>query len=200
MRNLTLFMTTTIDGFIAQADGGLWDAFPWPPQMQDYANDFYRSVDTAIYGRHTYTAIVPWWRNVAEGQHPDDIEITDREIDLAEMLQGIKKYVFSRTLDAPIPDTVLAGDPAAEVAQIKSQSGGRIALHGGAALVVPLLTAGLVDDLLIFVTPAALGAGRSLFAGLNAEIRLTLADTKVFNGSVVLHHYRPTGGTTRKPG
>jgi dihydrofolate reductase len=58
MRKLILFMTTTLDGFIAKGDGELWDAFPWPEEMQAFANDFYRTVDTAIYGRHTYDAIV----------------------------------------------------------------------------------------------------------------------------------------------
>jgi dihydrofolate reductase len=97
VRKIALFMTITVDGFIAKADGGLWDAFPWPSEMQDFANDFYRTVDTAIYGRHTYEAIVPWWRSVAEGRYPPDVEITEREIELATMLQKIKKVVFSRT-------------------------------------------------------------------------------------------------------
>ncbi len=88
VRKLTLIMSITVDGFVAKADGGLWDAFPWPTEMRQFANDFYRGVDTAIYGRRTYETIVPWWRNVTEGHYPPDVEITDREIELANILQG----------------------------------------------------------------------------------------------------------------
>jgi dihydrofolate reductase len=101
VRKLILFMATTVDGFVATADGGLWAAFPWPAEMQEYADDFYRSVDTAVYGRQTYDTIVPWWRDVAEGRHPGDVEVTDREVELAEILQRIETYVFSRTLAVP---------------------------------------------------------------------------------------------------
>lgn len=149
MRKLILFMTTTVDGFIAKVDGGLWDAFPWPPEMQKFANDFYRSVDTAIYGRQTYEAIVPWWRNVAEGRYPPDVEITEQEVELAKMLQQIKKIVFSRTLSDTEPDTVIRDDLVDEVTRIKAQPGNTIALHGGASLVAPLLSAGLIDELLL---------------------------------------------------
>jgi dihydrofolate reductase len=191
MRRLILFMTTTLDGFIAKEDGGLWDAFPWPDEMQAFANDFYRTVDTAIYGRHAYDAIVPWWRNVAEGRYPTDVQITERELELAAMLQQIEKIVFSTTLPTDGPDTVLRGNPIDAVTQIKSRPGGAIVLHAGADLVAPLAEASLIDEYLLFVTPAALGSGRTLFAGLHHELPLELAETRVFDDSVVLLRFHP---------
>jgi hypothetical protein len=53
--------------------------------------------------------LVPWWRD------PADVEVTDREVELAEILQHIEKYVFSRTLAAAGPDTVLRGNPVREL-------------------------------------------------------------------------------------
>ena len=193
MRKVTLFMTITVDGFIAKADGGLWEAFPWPSEMQDFANDFYRTVDTAIYGRHTYEAIVPWWRSVAEGRYPPDVEITEREVELATMLQRIQKVVFSRTLGDAAPDTVHRDDVVEEVARIKAQPGATIALHAGASLVAPLAEAGLIDEFLLFVTPSAIGDGKPLFSGLPSELGLELVDSRVFNRAVVLLRYRPAG-------
>jgi dihydrofolate reductase len=191
-REVSLIMSITVDGFVARSDGGLWHAFPWPAEMQRFATDFYRSVGTAIYGRKTYDAIVPWWRNVSEGRYPAGTEITESEVELANVLQGIEKIVFSRTMDAEaVPDRVVATDLVGEVARIKAQPGSRIAVHGGASVAVPLLDAALIDDLLLFVSPAALGTGKPLFAGLSAELDLTLLDSQVFNGSVVLLHYRP---------
>src|SRR5256885_2353061 len=193
MRKVTLFMTITIDGFIAKADGGLWKAFPWPGEMQDFANDFYRTVDTAVYSRRTYEAIVPWWRGVAEGRYPPDITITDREVELATMLQKIKKVVFSRTLGDAAPDMIRRDDVVEEVARIKAQPGATIALHAGASLVAPLAAAGLIDEFLLFVTPAVVGTGRPMFAGLPSELGFELVEVRVFNNTVVLLHYRPAG-------
>src|SRR3954464_1352865 len=99
-RKLTLHMTITVDGFIAKADGSLWDAFPWPEEMQALTTDFFRGVDTAIYGRATYDRIVPWWHDVASGKNPSDVPITDKELELANILEGIQKVVFSRTMNA----------------------------------------------------------------------------------------------------
>jgi dihydrofolate reductase len=184
-------MSVTVNGFIAKADGGLWDAFPWPDEMQQFANDFYRDVDTAIYGRQTYEAIVPWWRDVAEGRYPPDVEVTDRELELAAMLQRLDKFVFSATLADVAPDTVVRDDPVGTVARLKDQPGKTIALHAGAGLVVPLTEAGLIDEFLLFVTPAAIGDGKPLFSGLTGELDLELVDTRVFDGAVVLLRFRP---------
>jgi dihydrofolate reductase len=187
---LTLFMTTTVDGFIAKSDGGLWDAFPWPAQMQAFANEFYRTVDTAIYGRRTYETIVPWWRDLADGRLPPDVETTEQEIELA-VLQEIDKFVFSSTLSDVGNDTIVQEDPVVAVTRIKGQPGGGIVLHAGAGLIAPLAEAGLIDEYLLFVTPAALGQGRPLFAGLHDELALEQVETRVFNGSVVLLRLRP---------
>jgi dihydrofolate reductase len=196
-RTVTLFMQTTIDGYVATADGGLWEAFPWPGEMQDFANAFYRSVDTAVYSRRTYETIVPWWRNVAHGTQPADIEVTDREVELATIIEHLDRFVFSRTLPQAGPDTVLRGDPVTEVARITARPGRGVVLHAGAGVVTPLLEHGLIDELLLFVTPAVLGTGTPLFTGLGREHRLDLHDVRVFDGSVVLHRYRPSTASSR---
>jgi dihydrofolate reductase len=86
---------------------------------------------------------------VAEGRNPPEVEITEQEVELAKMLQQIKKLVFSRTLSAAEPDTVIRDDLVDEVTRIKAQPGNTIALHGGASLVAPLPSAGLIDELML---------------------------------------------------
>jgi dihydrofolate reductase len=182
MRKLSLHMTTTVDGFIAKPDGTLWEAFPWPEEMQVFTNEFFRRVDTAIYGRLTYEAIVPWWHNVATGRAPADAAVTDSEIELANMLEGITKVVFSRTMRARSRDVVTVdGNVVANVARLKEQTGREIVLHGGAGLVAELAQAGLIDEYLLFVSPAAIGAGKTLFSGIDRELGLRLLETRVFN-------------------
>jgi dihydrofolate reductase len=192
MRKLTLHMTTTVDGFIAKPDGTLWEAFPWPAEMQEFTTDFFRQVDTAVYGRMTYEAIVPWWHDVAIGKPPAGVPVAEREIELANLLEEIPKVVFSRTMDADATDaTVFEGDVAEHVLELKRQPGGHIVLHGGAGLVAELAQAGLIDEYMLFVSPAAIGTGKPLFSGLRQELRLQLLETRVFDAAFALLRYRP---------
>jgi dihydrofolate reductase len=192
MRKLTLHMTTTVDGFIAKPDGTLWEAFPWPEEMQEFTTDFFRQVDTAIYGRLTYEMIVPWWHNVAIRKPPADVPITEREIELANLLEDITKVVFSRTMDAETTHAVVfEGDVVENVMELKRQPGGHIVLHGGAGLVAKLAQARLIDEYMLFVSPAAIGTGKPLFSGLQQELRLTLLETRVFNSAFTMLRYEP---------
>jgi dihydrofolate reductase len=192
MRRLTLHMTTTVDGFIAKPDGTLWDAFPWPEEMQVFTTDFFGQIDTAVYGRLNYETIVPWWHRVAIGEPPADAQITQREIELANLLEGITKVVFSRTMDPAATDAVvLEGDVVENVMELKRQPGGPIVLHGGAGLVAKLAQAGLIDEYMLFISPAAIGTGKPLFSGLQQELRLTLLETRVFNSAFTLLRYEP---------
>jgi dihydrofolate reductase len=192
MRNLIVHMTITVDGFIAKPDGTLWEAFPWPDEMQQFTNDVFSRVDTAVYGRLTYEAIVPWWADVAKGNYPPDVRITEREIELATVLQGIRKVVVSRTMeDAGAEVLVIRGDVVPAVAQLKEDLGRDIVLHGGSGLVVELAEADLIDEYMLFVSPTAIGAGKPLFSGLQRELRLRLLETRTFNAAFALLRYEP---------
>jgi dihydrofolate reductase len=192
MRKLTVSIVTTVDGFIAKPDGTLWEAFFWPEEMQAFINEVYRRVDTAVYGRLTYEAIVPWWDAVAKGNYPADVPITKRDVEFANILQGITKVVLSRTMNGERTDAVVInGDAVRSVAELKAQPGGDIVLYGGAGLVVELAQADLIDEYMLFVSPAAIGAGKPLFSGLQRELSLRLLETRVFNSAFTLLRYEP---------
>ena len=192
MRKLIVHMTVTVDGFIAKPDGTLWEAFPWPEEMQEFTNEVFRRVDTAVYGRLTYEAIVPWWADVAKGNHPHDVRITERELELANRLQGIRKVVLSRTMkDEGTEALVVRGDVVRTVAELKEAPGRDIVLHGGSGLVVELAEADLIDEYMLFVSPAAIGAGKPLFSGLQRELPLRLLETRAFNSAFTLLRYEP---------
>jgi dihydrofolate reductase len=192
MRKLIVHMTITVDGFIARPDGTLWEAFPWPEEMQEFTNEVFSRVDTAVYGRLTYQAIVPWWSDVAKGNYPPDARITEREIELANILQGIRKVVVSRTIENEGAEAlVIRGDVVRAVAELKEDPGRDIVLHGGSGLVVELAEAGLIDEYMLFVSPAAIGAGKPLFSGLQRELPLRLLETRAFNSAFTLLRYEP---------
>jgi dihydrofolate reductase len=192
MQRLIVHMTITVDGFIAKPDGTLWEAFPWPDEMQQFTNDVFSRVDTAVYGRLTYEAIVPWWADVAKGNYPPDVRITGREIEFANILQGIRKVVVSRTIeDVGAEALVIRGDVVPTVAELKEGPGRDIVVHGGSGLVVPLAEADLIDEYMLFVSPAAIGAGIPLFSGLQRELPLRLLETRTFNAAFTLLRYEP---------
>jgi dihydrofolate reductase len=160
--------------------------------MQEFTNEVFRRVDTAVYGRLTYEAIVPWWADVAKGNYPPDVRITEREIELANMLQGIRKVVLSRTMKAEGTEAlVVRGDVVPTVAELKEAPGRDIVLHGGSGLVVELAEADLIDEYMLFVSPAAIGAGKPLFSGLQRELPLRLLETRAFNSAFALLRYEP---------
>jgi dihydrofolate reductase len=193
MRKLIVHMTITVDGFIARPDGTLWEAFPWPEEMQQFTNDVFSRVDTAGYRRLTYEAIVPSWADVAKGNYPPDVRITEREIELANILQSIRKVVVSRTIEDVRAETlVIRGDVVPAVAELKEDPGRDIVLHGGSGLVVELAEADLIDEYMLFVSPAAIGVGKPLFSGLQRELPLTLLETRTFNAAFTLLRYEPT--------
>jgi dihydrofolate reductase len=192
MRKLIVHMTITVDGFIAGPDGTLWEAFPWPEEMQQFTNDVFSRVDTAVYGRLTYEAIVPWWADVAKGNYPPDVRVTEREIEFANILQSIRKVVVSRTIeDVGAEALVIRGDIVPAVAELKEGPGRDIVLHGGSGLIAELAEADLIDEYMLFVSPAAIGAGKQLFSGLRRELPLRLLETRAFNSAFTLLRYEP---------
>jgi dihydrofolate reductase len=78
---------------------------------------------------------------------------------------------------------------------LKSESGGEIFAHGGAAFVQALSRFGLIDEYRLVIHPVALGNGLPLFSDLAKPLRLDLAEAKNFPGGTVIHVYRPIGTT-----
>jgi dihydrofolate reductase len=191
MRELALWMVTTVDGFIATSDGELWDRFPWPDDVQRFAVDTFRDADTVVYGRGTFEAIVPWWDAVARGEPPNDEPVSDAERELAAILRGVRKVLVSRTARDPGYGSLVVGrEAASEVAKLKEQSGARMLLHCGPALLAELNRSELVDECILIVCPVVLGSGISLFAGIEAERPLTLSEASAFGSGWALLRYR----------
>jgi dihydrofolate reductase len=98
------------------------------------------------------------------------------------------KIVFSRTMrSAAWSNTTVQDDAVGTIRRMKAEAGPDIAILGSGSIVTQLAGAGLLDGLQVVVNPVALGAGKSLLAGLTKRLDFTLTKTRVFgNGSVVL--------------
>jgi dihydrofolate reductase len=115
-----------------------------------------------LFGRRTYEDLLPTW-NARGGP-------------FAEAFNSAQKYVASHDpatrLDWP-NSTLLHGDVAAAVADLKARTSATLVIMGSGVLISALMTAGLIDEYLLMVHPLVLGSGRRLFPdGVQASLRL----------------------------
>jgi dihydrofolate reductase len=169
MRRIRYSVATSLDGFIATADGG----YDWIPRADDIDfGAFLSKVDTLLMGRGTYETATA----TEEGR---------------SVFEGREVVVVSTTLDPTgHPDvTVIGGDVEAAVAGLKARPGKDIWLFGGGVLFRALLEAGLVDRVEVAVIPALLGSGVPLLPGVREIAELELHSWEVFDDGIALLKY-----------
>ena len=127
MRQLALQMSVTLDGYVAGPGGELeWGLPPEHPEVQAWKLPFVQQAGTHIMGRVTYEAMAAYWP-IATNVY-------------AAPMNSIPKVVFSKTLPATewAASRIARGDLTEEIAALKSEPGGDIIAHGGAAFVQAL--------------------------------------------------------------
>ena len=105
------------------------------------------------------------------------------------------KYLASTTLTDPgwADTTVLYGDLAAAIGELKARPGGELQVHGSGTLVRWLLEHDLVDEMILLVVPVVLGQGARLFADAGPDIALDLVESRADSKGVTIQVYRPAG-------
>jgi dihydrofolate reductase len=133
--------------------------------------------DALLLGRVTYEGFAKAW--------------PPREGEFADKFNSMPKYVVSSTLENPewTNSTVLNGDLADEVAQVKAKHDGDVVVHGSAQLVQWLLEHDLVDELRLMVFPVVLGTGKRIFGETSDKKRLRLVDSKTVGDGVAILTY-----------
>jgi dihydrofolate reductase len=105
------------------------------------------------------------------------------------------KYVVSTTLTDPqwADTTVLSGDVATAVAELKAEPGSELQVHGSGALIRWLLDNDLVDEINLFTYPVVVGQGTRLFPDTGPDTALDLVDSRATTNGVTIQVYRPAG-------
>jgi dihydrofolate reductase len=100
------------------------------------------------------------------------------------------KVVFSKTLEKSEWQNaqVVNGNIADEITKLKKQPGGDIIVYGGADFVSNLILAGLIDEFHLFVNPAAIGNGLTIF---KERTNLQLIKATSYSCGVVVLYYQP---------
>jgi dihydrofolate reductase len=197
MRKLLVTMMVSLDG-VMQAPGGPdedpdggfehggW-AVPYIEKQDiEQAGKLIARADALLLGRKTYEIFAATWP-LAEADDP-----------IGAKLNGMRKYVASRTLDTVSwqNSRLLTGDVAAAVKELKQSEGGEIQVHGSGGLVQTLIEHDLVDEFRLQVFPILLGSGRRLFAEGTVPAGLSLVDTSTWNSGVVASTYARAGKIT----
>lgn len=89
-------------------------------------------------------------------------------------------------------NTVLAkGDLVEEINNLKNQAGGDMIAYGGATFVSALVKHGLIDEYHLFINPAVIGTGLSIFKELENQQKLQLKNAHSFPCGIVALFYEP---------
>jgi len=145
------------------------------------------STDAFLLGRKTYEIFAAHWPKVTDENDP-----------IATSLNSKPKYVASRTLDQVDwnNSTLLKGDVAEAVAELKRQPGGDLQTQGSGELIQTLMRHDLVDEYRLLVYPVVLGKGKRLFRDGNVPAALRLVDTKTTSSGIAIHTYESAGKPT----
>jgi dihydrofolate reductase len=165
-------------------DRGGWLVPHFDGETGSFIDEVFGRVAAFLLGRRTYDIFVKWWPNVTD---PTDA--------IAKRLNTLPKYVASGTLKDPTwaGTTVLDGDVAGAVRELKGRDGGELQVHGSGMLVRSLLAEDLVDRLNLLRFPVIVGAGRRLFPDEGVATGLALEESRSTPSGVQISVYRPTG-------
>jgi dihydrofolate reductase len=160
---------------------GGWVAPHWGEDMGPFEGIIMGDYDLLL-GRRTYDIFAAFWPY-------------NRDNPIGEKFQRINKYVLTHS-DEPLGwdnSRKLSGDTAQAVAELKQSDGCDVLIQGSSTLYPPLLSARLIDRLVLITFPVVLGKGKKLFDGSEEPAELKLVDHFVSQEGVVITTYEPAG-------
>lgn len=174
MRKLSLFIATSLDGYIAKPNDDLEFLKLVEKEGEDYGYiQFTDTIDTLIIGRKTYDYVL---KEIG----PSHYDNGQRDV-----------YVITRTQRPKSGRTTFyTGNLTDLVKQLKSKSGKNIYCDGGAEVINELLKNDLIDEFIISVVPVLLGNGIRLFKDGRPEQLLELVTVKTFDTGLAQFHYK----------
>ena len=173
MRKVTFGVGSSLDNYIARADGG-YDWLMWTEEIAKVSAAYFKGVDTILMGRKTYDIAL----QQSGGKNA------------ANPFPHIKTFVLSRTLtELPDEQVELASDAVKLVRSLKRRRGKEICVMGGGELAHSLFEARLIDEVAVNIHPVLLGSGIPLFHEMKRQINLRLLKNTTFKNGCVLLSY-----------
>jgi dihydrofolate reductase len=165
-------------------DRGGWLVPHFDEATGQFMNQVFEQVDAFLFGRRTYDIFAASWPKSTDPNDP-----------VATKLNTLPKYVASTTLTDPewANTTVIEGDVANAVRELKQRDGRELQVHGSGRLVKFLLDNDLVDRLNLLVFPVIVGAGKRLFPESGVATGLKLDESRTTPSGVTISVYRTAG-------
>jgi dihydrofolate reductase len=194
MNKLILQMQMSVDGCMSSDTDIPWqvwdfsDRWTWDERLQRQFNAGFDTIGCILLSRKmAEEGYLDHWRRIAS-DHADDPRYA-----FARKIGQVRKVVLTDKLRASRWEgTELArGGLAEEVNALKREGGGDVICFGGVGFASALVAAGLVDEYQLFVNPAAVGAGRSIFAAQPDGMQLRLLQSTGYDCGVVVNRYAP---------
>jgi dihydrofolate reductase len=174
MRKISLFIATSLDGYIAKPNDDLSFLKLVEKEGEDYGYaEFIDKIDTLIIGRRTYDYVL---KEIG----PSHYDNGKRDV-----------YIITRTERPKVGRTTFyTGDISELVHKLKSEDGKNIYCDGGAEIINELLKHHLIDEFVISIVPVLLGNGTRLFKDGPPEQVLEFVTVKTFDTGLIQLHYK----------
>lgn len=169
---VSVFIGTSVDGFIARRDGSL-DFLPADGGEPHGYDEFFASIDALVIGRKTFETVEAY----------DEWPYGDKRV----VVLSSQPIDFSHVKGGSIEQ--MAGSPAA-VVQLLNTSGAHDLYIDGGVTIQRFLRAGLIDQIIITRVPVLIGEGVPLFGAVPHDIRLRHVETQSYRSGLVKSEYR----------
>jgi dihydrofolate reductase len=172
---VSVFIATSVDGFIARPNGDL-DWLPAEGGEPHGYNEFIAGIDAIVIGRKTFETVLafPSW------PYGDKrvVVLSSRPVDLSATVGGVAEQ--------------MSGTPAEIVARLAASGSHHLYIDGGITI-QGFLRAGLIQRLIVTRVPVLLGDGVPLFGALPEDVRLRHISTRHYPSGLVQSEYHVGG-------
>jgi dihydrofolate reductase len=167
---------------------GGWALPLFVDEAATFLDQVFQRADAFLFGRRTFDIFAGSWGTGSWGENQGGNPIS-------VALNTMPKYVVSTTLTDPrwTNTTVLSGDVAAAIGELKAKPGGELQVHGSGTLIRWLLDNDLVDEINLLMYPVIIGQGTRLFPNSGPDMALDLVESRAFPKGITLQVYRPNG-------
>lgn len=190
MRKLVYYVAVSIDGYIAGQSGSTAGLSSDPDYVTALAELLPETIPGHLRGLLGVTEPARRFDTVLMGRNTHQLAV---DAGLTSGYPHLDQHVFTTHDDLPVDPTVTLhdGDPVAVVRALKAQPGRDLWMCGGGHLAGQLLTE--IDELILKVSPVALGRGVPLFGSACAPVAFHLGTTRFFDNGVVMLSYQRRG-------
>jgi dihydrofolate reductase len=179
---LTTNQQVSVDGVVQ--NNGRWARSQFDSEATSWNDQAYQRADAFLFGRRTYDLFAGYWGVRDDLENP-----------IVGALNTKPKYVASNTLTNPqwAGTTLLSGDLATAIRELKARPGGELQVLGSGTLTQWLLEHDLVDEMNLLIIPIVVGQGARLFPDKGPDLALDLIESRAFPKGITLQVYRPAG-------